>query len=72
MKTIGEHIIENFQKLDKPMERGGMLKPFIYQGTIKNLPLFDNVEDIIVYWDEDGKCANMGRRDCFIDINDSK
>ena len=68
MKTKGGFIIENFKKLEIPIEHG-ILEPHIYEGLVKNIPTYDNKkEDFIITWDKFGKCLNLLREDCFIEI----
>src|SRR6185312_8636093 len=62
MKTIGNYEISNFHQIGTPVDRGN-LKPLIYSGDI-----YDPVTkaETIINWDEDGKCSNWKRSDCFI------
>ncbi len=64
-------IIENFKKLDTPIDRG-FLEPHIYEGTIKGYRDESNSAgtDLYLTWDQFGRCANWKREDLFIkDLN---
>lgn len=67
MKTIGDYPVENFEKLKTPIKRSYPLKPFIYKGEIIDYRFNQRV---LCYWDEDGKCANYNRSDCYLMIKD--
>jgi len=62
MKTKGGFIIENFRKLETPIEHG-ILEPHIYEGLVKNIPTVKNNR-----WDKFGRCSNFQREDCFIEV----
>lgn len=64
METKGGYEIKEFKKLEIPLNRG-ILKPMIYSGIIFDPNPFIN-RDIELLWNEDGKCANYSREDCFI------
>lgn len=68
MKTLGGNDVTRFAKLDKPIDRGN-LKPFIYKAKVLNImiSIVSYPVDLWIEYDEDGKCANHERSDCFID-----
>lgn len=73
MKTLGGYVIEDFQKLEEPIERN-ILEPHIYKGFVRNVPIYSEGEtkfiDDTVTWDKFGRCSNIERTDCFILVNE--
>lgn len=65
-ETVAGYPVTDFKKLETPTKRGWPLKPLIYVGTV-HVP---DLGDTKVEWNEDGKCANYIRNDCFIDTTD--
>ena len=74
MVTKAGYIIENFEILEKPIDRNN-LEPHIYWGLVKQVPLpaenekEKKFEDIEITWDKFGRCSNLKRTDCFIDVD---
>ena len=84
MKTLGGYNVKDFKLLDKIIDRN-ILEPLIYEGIVENCPFpldktymqikvsnHEYYEDVIVWWDKNGKCSNYNRYDCFINIDDIK
>lgn len=67
METKSKLPIENFKRLDPPLRRGN-LEPHIYQGLVKNVLTLGQYCDHLVTWDKHGRCSNLNRSDCFIDV----
>ncbi len=73
MKTKGGYEIENFRKLEEPIENG-ILESQIYSGLVKQVPWRTGgfrPENQEITWDRFGRCRNWGREDCFIDVPES-
>lgn len=64
MKTIGGYTIRNFTILPMPMEKN--CRTFHYQGVIEDCW----IADVKTHWDEEGRCTNLSREDCFINLDD--
>ncbi len=76
MKTLGGYKITEFKKLSKTdseyenilINNYTFLKPQIYSGVVDDPKCGTN----LVLWNEDGKCSNYSREDCFIDVSKLK
>jgi hypothetical protein len=78
METNGGFEIVNFKKIKNPVKDSN-LEPLIYEGFVRRIPFIFPVEigerstfDSIVKWDKLGRCRNLDRKDCFIDISKLK
>lgn len=71
MKTKSGHEIQNFKKLEIPIDRH-ILEPHIYEGTIINLDSGFGEKDTYCTWDKFGRCSNFRRSDCFIDVSEAE
>lgn len=67
VRTNGGFIIENFEILEEPIPK--FSGPHIYGGLVKDVPIADHKEDFYITWDENGRCSNKSRKDCFIDVS---
>lgn len=62
--TDGGYKVTEFRKLKNPVDRG-VLTPLIYRGNVKT----NDLGTIEVSWDKDGKCSNLLRDDCFVNVS---
>jgi len=67
MKTKGGYDIAYFTRLEKPIDRGNLME-HIYSGTVLQVQTRLGVKDTIITWDKLGRCSNLKREDCFIDV----
>lgn len=74
MKTKGGFKVIRFKKIKYP-DRDTNLEPLIFEGLVQDIPFLFPVEhgeketfDSIVKWDKFGRCRNIARQDCFIEI----
>ena len=61
--TNGGFRIVTFERKANPVSRG-VLEPLIYEGFVE---LSDN-HPMLIEWDRFGRCSNLQREDCFVDL----
>lgn len=78
MKTKGGYEVQDFKKLETPINNG-ILEPHLYEGIVKDVPkmisqgesnwkvIGGEAEDMKITWDQFGRCSNWNREDCFIE-----